>query len=66
VLYRDVDSLSAREKMLHEEVASGANQSSLSNLMTPEILIEPAPIFLVQFLGWFVEPSSAQEDVIAQ
>lgn len=49
MLDRNVHHLPTAEKVLHEEIAPGANQAPLTDILPPEIIVEFAPVFLVQF-----------------
>ena len=62
----DVDGLLAGEEVLEEEVASRAEESSLSCFDAPECVVEGLPVGVVECFGIELLPCGPQEDVVAQ
>jgi hypothetical protein len=63
----DVPRLPTGEKMLHEKITPGTKQAALLDLLPPKLIVEPAPVFLVQRLYVSVLfPARPQENVVPQ
>ncbi len=63
---RDLDRLTARKEVLHEEVAAGSKQATLLDLLTPEWIVESSPVLLVERFLRLAPARRAQEDEVAE